>query len=131
MPVRSPDDRVVRDSRAGLWSAAADGILSSEDFTADWKLRSNLSPILPTPSPTNWSAVVTPFSRQIHPLDKNLPFRPSNTPLVNSHVVRERLLKVELHDQENRANNQMERDALLRQFVALGKKVEKMLENGE
>ena len=90
---RSPEDRVIRDSRAELWSAVRDGIVWSTDLTPDGKLRPSLAP---TPENSQaWAAQVqasTPFGRQeswrqtlsIVPPSPTEP--PVRTPLGEVHV---------------------------------------------
>lgn len=90
---RSPEDRVIRDSRAELWSAVREGIVWSTDLTPDGKLRPSLAP---TPENSRaWAIEVqasTPFGRQeswrqtlsIVPPSPNGP--PVRTPLGEVHV---------------------------------------------
>lgn len=139
---------MIRDSRAGIWNAMADGILDEDDVTASGRLRPSLDGNLPTPSPTNWARDVkrtTPFGMQNEPFSPMntlplcqtppappAPTRPPLSPLagnIEREHVHARIYKAELKWEEDKYPRQAVREGMLRRFVALAHEVEAMLES--
>lgn len=99
MPLLQPINPVVVDSRAALWGAVADGLVTTADLTPDGKLRPSL-----TPTPAE-SVKELPFQMQTRPFaplpPPKLPTPPTPPmapmpPVVTREEVEFKILKGEL-----------------------------------
>jgi hypothetical protein len=117
MPIRSPDDPVLRDSQATVWTAIREGLYDSNEVTQSGHWH-------PSRAATPWQSIraQTPFGRQQPPTLSIVPPSPSEpptpspaarTPLAAIQGVQLNVMRVELaKDDRKRAAE----DAALRKI---------------